>query len=100
MFWVHDPDAGRFGGTLFRTPSYLAWEFWIRLHAKGVFPVDHSMRPLIDGAEGVERVLRIDQVQRESSESNESSKFSGRVVQCVERLRESTQSRESSESSE
>ena len=32
----------------------MAWEFWIRLHSKGVFPVTDSLRPLIDSPEGVQ----------------------------------------------
>ena len=45
MAFVHDPERGVHGGTLFRTPTYMAWEWWIRLHAKGVYPVDDDMRP-------------------------------------------------------
>ncbi|MEM7306748.1 MAG: extracellular solute-binding protein [Planctomycetota bacterium] len=53
MAFFHDPDAGRFGGTLFRVPGYLEWEWWIRLHAKGVLPVDDEMVPAFDGPEGL-----------------------------------------------
>ncbi len=52
--FFHDPESLRFGGTLFRTPSYIAWEFWARLHAKGSFPVDEEMRPLLDRPAAVE----------------------------------------------
>lgn len=51
--FFHRPDQNQYGGALFRSPSYMAWEFWIRLHAKGVFPVDDEVRPLIEGPEGV-----------------------------------------------
>lgn len=54
LAFFHRPDAGRFGGTLFRTPNYIAWEFWARLHAKGSFPVDDQMRPLLDDPSAVE----------------------------------------------
>ncbi|MFK8016806.1 MAG: ABC transporter substrate-binding protein, partial [Gammaproteobacteria bacterium] len=49
----HAPDQGRFGGVLFRTPGYLAWEWWIRLHAKGRWPFDSKMAPQIASDEGV-----------------------------------------------
>ncbi len=48
MEFFHRPAEGRYGGNLFRTPTYIAWEFWLRMHAKGVFPVDDEMNPLID----------------------------------------------------
>ncbi|MEL6905771.1 MAG: extracellular solute-binding protein, partial [Planctomycetota bacterium] len=51
--FFHAPDEGRFGGALFRTPSYIAWEFWTRLHGKGLFPVTDDMTPLLDADEAV-----------------------------------------------
>ncbi|MGI9488499.1 MAG: ABC transporter substrate-binding protein [Geminicoccaceae bacterium] len=53
MAFFHQPDRGRFGGALFRTPTYIAWEWWIRYHAKGMWPFDGEMNPLIDGEAGV-----------------------------------------------
>jgi multiple sugar transport system substrate-binding protein len=53
MAFFHEPDKNRFGGALFRTPTYIAWEWWIRLHAQGVWPFDDEMTPLIDGEAGV-----------------------------------------------
>jgi multiple sugar transport system substrate-binding protein len=53
MAFFHDPAQNRFGGALFRTPAYVAWEWWIRYHAKGVWPFDDGMNPLIDGEEGI-----------------------------------------------
>ena len=53
MEFFHDPANGRFGGALFRTPNYIAWEYWIRLHAKGMFPVSDDLRPLIESPAGV-----------------------------------------------
>lgn len=53
MAFFHQPDENRFGGALFRTPTYAAWEWWIRFHAKGVWPFDDEMTPLIDGEAGV-----------------------------------------------
>ncbi len=54
MEFFHDPEKNQYGGALFRSPGYIAWEFWIRLHAKGVFPVADDCRPLIDSPEGIE----------------------------------------------
>ncbi len=53
MAFFHQPDADRFGGALFRTPTYIAWEWWIRYHAQGAWPFDDEMNPLIDGEAGV-----------------------------------------------
>lgn len=54
MQYMHAPEAGRFGGCLFRVPGYLEWEWWIRLHAKGVMPLDDEMHPQFQGDAGVE----------------------------------------------
>lgn len=64
MEFVHDPERGRFGGTLFRKPGYIEWEWWIRLHAKGMLPVDDEMRPRFEGSEGV---AALDELIRASS---------------------------------
>ncbi|MEM7043429.1 MAG: extracellular solute-binding protein [Pseudomonadota bacterium] len=53
MAFFHQPAENRFGGALFRTPTYIAWEWWIRYHAKGFWPFDDDMTPLIDGEAGV-----------------------------------------------
>ena len=53
MAFFHDPGQNRFGGALFRTPTYVAWEWWIRYHAQGVWPFDDDMNPLIDGEAGI-----------------------------------------------
>lgn len=44
MAFFHMPDDGIYGGALFRTPSYLVWEYWSRLHAKGILPFDAELR--------------------------------------------------------
>ncbi|MCH9673174.1 MAG: extracellular solute-binding protein [Gammaproteobacteria bacterium] len=54
MAFFHRPDQGKFGGALYRNPNYIAWEFWMRLHAKGVWPFDEEMNPQIDNDGGVE----------------------------------------------
>tara|TARA_R110002049_G_scaffold29972_4_gene102096 strand:+ start:17451 stop:18872 length:1422 start_codon:yes stop_codon:yes gene_type:complete len=51
--FFHQPDQGRFGGLLFRTPGYLAWEWWVRFHAKGVWPLAPDMTPQIAGDAGI-----------------------------------------------
>lgn len=51
--FFHDPGAGRYGGLLFRTPGYLAWEWWVRFHAKGLWPLAPDLRPQIAGEAGV-----------------------------------------------
>jgi multiple sugar transport system substrate-binding protein len=54
MAFFHSPDDGRYGGALLRTPQYSVWEWWLRLHAKGVWPLSPEMTPQIDGDAGVE----------------------------------------------
>lgn len=43
MAFFHAPDEGRFGGSLFRTQNYVAWEYWLRLHGQGCFPVSDNV---------------------------------------------------------
>ncbi len=54
MAYFHRPEQGRFGGALFRTPGYLAWEWWIRLHSKGIWPMSAELEPQIASDEAVE----------------------------------------------
>jgi multiple sugar transport system substrate-binding protein len=53
MAFFHAPQEGRYGGALFRVPQYLAWEWWIRFHAKGVWPLSPELVPQIAGEAGV-----------------------------------------------
>lgn len=53
MAFFHRPEEDRYGGALFRTPNYIAWEFWIRFHAKGFWPFDENLDPQIDNEAGV-----------------------------------------------
>lgn len=53
LAFFNRPDDGQWGGLLFRTPSYLAWEWWVRFHAKGFWPFSHDMEPQIASAAGV-----------------------------------------------
>lgn len=54
MAYFNRPDQGQWGGLLFRTPGYLAWEWWGRFHAKGVWPFSIDLEPQIASNEGVE----------------------------------------------
>jgi multiple sugar transport system substrate-binding protein len=54
MAFFHRPDKKMFGGALFRTPTYIAWEFWVRFHAKGYWPFDANLGPQINNDAGVE----------------------------------------------
>jgi multiple sugar transport system substrate-binding protein len=51
--FFHHPDEGQFGGLMFRTAGYVAWEWWVRLHAKGQWPFTSQMEPLIASDAGV-----------------------------------------------
>ncbi|WP_237028939.1 extracellular solute-binding protein [Phaeobacter porticola] len=53
MAFFHAPDAGRYGGCLFRTADKVAWEWWARFHAKGAWPFSPNMEPQINGDKGV-----------------------------------------------
>lgn len=48
------PEKNMYGGALFRSPNYLVWEWWIRLHANGSWPVDGNFNPLIAGKAGID----------------------------------------------
>ena len=43
-----DFDTNFFGGSLYRNKDYAGWEYWIRLHAKGFYPVSDSFVPRFD----------------------------------------------------
>ncbi|MGJ8627741.1 MAG: ABC transporter substrate-binding protein [Sulfitobacter sp.] len=64
MAFFHDPDNGRFGGSLFRTPMYVVWEFWLRFHAKGVWPFSPDMVPQIQGDTGAAALEEMMQATR------------------------------------
>lgn len=72
MRFMHDPDAGRYGGCLFRVPGYIEWEWWIRMHAKGQLPLDQDMHPLFTEEAGVlalEELIAASAWQSPSSDS-------------------------------
>lgn len=54
MAFFHQPDKGCYGGALFRTSYYMAWEWWVRFHAKGLLPFDDDLVPKINHQLGVD----------------------------------------------
>ncbi len=53
MAFFHRPDEAIYGGSLFRNPGYLVWEWWARFHAKGYLPFSDTMQPNINNEAGV-----------------------------------------------
>ena len=43
--YFNRPEADLCGGLLFRTPSYVTWEWWVRFHAKGYWPMAEDLTP-------------------------------------------------------
>jgi multiple sugar transport system substrate-binding protein len=54
MAFFHRPDKGMYGGALFRTQYFIAWEWWGRFHAKGFYPFTDDMTPQINNDAGVQ----------------------------------------------
>ena len=54
LAFFHRPRQNEFGGALFRTTTYLIWEFWARLHAKGQLPLADDLTPTINSEKGIE----------------------------------------------
>jgi len=53
MEWFHRPDKGMYGGALFRTQYFIAWEWWGRFHAKGFYPLADDLTPQINNDAGI-----------------------------------------------
>jgi multiple sugar transport system substrate-binding protein len=53
LAFFHRPDSGRYGGTLFRSQYFIAWEWWIRFHAKGFYPFNDDLVPQVNNEAGV-----------------------------------------------
>ena len=53
MAFFHRPEQNQYGGSLFRNPGYLVWEWWARFHAKGSRPFSNDMRANVNNAAGV-----------------------------------------------
>lgn len=54
MAFFHRPESNFYGGLLYRTPGYLAWEWWVRFHAKGYWPLSETLVPQISSDSGVQ----------------------------------------------
>ena len=73
MQFFHKPEDNKYGGCLFRTPSYMVWEWWIRFHAKGYYPVGDDMKPNINndaGVEALEDLFKATKFQHPSVKTN------------------------------
>ena len=73
MAHVHAPEKGRYGGALFRVPTYMLWEWWVRFHAKGFFPLDDNLKPQINNEAGVkalEELIRASKHQSPKATTN------------------------------
>ncbi len=53
MAWFHRPDDDMYGGALYRTQYFIAWEWWGRFHAKGFYPLSDDLEPQINNDAGV-----------------------------------------------
>lgn len=62
--FFHRPEEGLYGGSLFRTSGYLAWEWWVRFHAKGIWPFSPEMEPQIASDQGVEALAELIEASR------------------------------------
>ena len=54
MAFFHRPEQNQYGGSLFRNPGYLVWEWWARFHAKGSRPFSNDMQVNVNNEAGVE----------------------------------------------
>lgn len=60
--FFHAPSENRFGAALFRTPTYIVWEWWMRFHAYGGLPFSTSMVPKLTceaGVHALEDMIRV-----------------------------------------
>lgn len=73
MEFFHRPKEGKYGGNLFRIPKYMVWEWWMRFHEAGAYPVNDNMQPNIANKAGVkalEGLIRASQFQSPWARSN------------------------------
>ena len=61
MRFFHSPEKNQFGGCMFRSKLYMHWEFWIRMHAQGIYPFNRSMEPLINSPEAANALRQMKQ---------------------------------------
>jgi multiple sugar transport system substrate-binding protein len=73
MAFFHRPDQNMFGGALFRTQYFIAWEWWGRFHAKGFYPLADDLTPQINNDAGVaalEQLIAASQHQYPGAKTN------------------------------
>ena len=73
MAFFHRPEKNMFGGTLFRTQYFIAWEWWGRFHAKGFYPLADDLTPQINNEAGVaalEELIAASKYQYAGAKSN------------------------------
>ncbi|MGH1485656.1 MAG: extracellular solute-binding protein [Cellvibrionaceae bacterium] len=71
--FFHQPAKQQYGGCLFRTPGYGAWEWWSRFHAKGYYPMDNQGNPQINNAAGIsalEDMIKVSQYLHPKTDSD------------------------------
>lgn len=57
--FFHRPEKNMYGGALFRNKDYIAWEWWSRFHAKGLFPFDDKLQPQINSQAGIDALSEL-----------------------------------------
>jgi multiple sugar transport system substrate-binding protein len=73
MAFFHRPEKNMYGGTLFRTQYFIAWEFWSRFHAKGFYPFDDNLKPQINndaGIKALEELVKASKSQYPGAKTN------------------------------
>ncbi len=73
MAFFHRPGENKYGGCMFRTPRYMVWEWWIRFHANGAYPVDDNLQPNIAkeaGVKALEAMISATKHQHPSATTN------------------------------
>jgi len=73
MAFFHRPDQNMYGGALFRTQYFIAWEWWGRFHAKGFYPLADDLTPQINNDAGVaalEELLEASKYQYPGAKTN------------------------------
>jgi multiple sugar transport system substrate-binding protein len=53
LAFFHRPEKGKYGGALFRSQYFIAWEWWVRFHAKGFFPFTDELVPQVNNEAGI-----------------------------------------------
>jgi len=59
MAFFQRPEKNQYGGSLFRNPGYLVWEWWARFLAKGHLPFDRNMQVNINNSDGVKALQEL-----------------------------------------